>query len=72
MAKRKQSKSHSQRKVKRNASGAKVTQSERSSSPEPKTGAAAKVVAMFKRTAARIKEIEGAALSKLRGKGSGK
>lgn len=72
MAKRKQPKRNSQRKTKRATSGVKVAHSQRITSPEPKTSAAATVAAMFKRTVARIREIEKATLSKLRGKGGGK
>jgi hypothetical protein len=70
MAKGRQRKGSNRPKVKRAASGGKLVQSKPSTSLQPKTNAASIVVAMFKRTAARIAEIERRALSKLRNPGN--
>jgi hypothetical protein len=72
MQKRTQSKKASAAKVKRTTSAKQSTSGKRSAKVKRNTGASSAVTAAFKRTTARIREIEMLALLKLRGKDDAK
>jgi hypothetical protein len=72
MAKRKQPKSTARKKAKGTTSAKQSTDGGQRGKLNTKSGLGSTVRSMFKRTVARIKEIEARALEKLRGKDGGK